>query len=166
MIVNEAHLHLILNHFPILGTIFAIPLLAYGFLRKNTSLEIAGLFFLLFVGVISIPTYLSGEAAEDIVKKLKDVSEIYIEKHKELASIAVVVALITSSVSLIAIVLSLRNNPLRRVFAAIALLLALLTSGVMVLTANYGGKIRHSEIRNGINLHIVPYNEEEKEYDD
>ena len=165
MVVNEAHFHLVLNHFPILGAIFAIPLLAYGFFRKNTSLERAGLLFLLFVGIVSVLTYLSGESAEEIVEKLSGVSDVYIEKHEEIAGVAVAVALITSLVSLIALFLSLKNSPLRRAFTGIALLLAFLTSGVMVLTANYGGKIRHSEIRDGIQLQKAPYEDEREDGD-
>ena len=36
--MNEAHLHMVVNHFPIIGTILAIGILIAGLLSKNSSI--------------------------------------------------------------------------------------------------------------------------------
>lgn len=166
MIANEAHLHLILNHFPILGVLFAIPLLAYGVWKKDTSVERAGLLFLIFVGFISIFVYLSGEAAEDIVENMQGVSEIYLEKHEEIASLATLSALITGFLALLTFLASLKGIALTRMLSIATLLFTLVTSGIMGLTGNYGGKIRHSEIRGDIPSEPHLEQENKGEYED
>ncbi len=73
-IVNVAHLHLVLNHFPIIGVILTLPWLAYALFFKNASILRASLITLVAIALITIPVYLSGEGAEDIVEKLPGVS--------------------------------------------------------------------------------------------
>jgi hypothetical protein len=41
--MNEAHWHLLLNHTPILGSLFGLLLLAIGMLRHHTPAVLIGL---------------------------------------------------------------------------------------------------------------------------
>ena len=36
--MNQAHLHMVLNHFPIIGLIFGIGVLFYGIIKKHSIL--------------------------------------------------------------------------------------------------------------------------------
>ncbi len=146
-IVNVAHLHLVLNHFPIIGVILVLPWLAFALLLKNISILRASLITLVAISLITIPVYLSGEGAEDIVEKLPGVSETYIESHEEMAVFALSLTLATGFIAFITLVLSIKGSEKNRTFGFITLVLSLITAGVLVLTANYGGKIRHTEIR-------------------
>ena len=47
--MNQAHWHLIINHVPVLGSLFAAVLLGAGMLGKNTTLVRAGLVAVLFM---------------------------------------------------------------------------------------------------------------------
>jgi hypothetical protein len=38
--MNDAHLHLVVNHFPIIGTILGLGTLVAGILLKNNSVKI------------------------------------------------------------------------------------------------------------------------------
>ena len=40
--MNAAYVHLTLNHVPVLGVVFALPLLGFGLLRRNPALLRAG----------------------------------------------------------------------------------------------------------------------------
>jgi hypothetical protein len=55
--MNDAHLHLVVNHFPIIGTILGLGTLVAGILlriiRKNTLLPI---WYLLFFAALSMAT--------------------------------------------------------------------------------------------------------------
>ena len=62
--MDQAHLHLILNHFPILGPLFGTVLLLIGTLKNNKVIQKAGLMSIAVIALITIPAYFTGEAAE------------------------------------------------------------------------------------------------------
>ena len=76
------YLHLILNHIPVIGIYFGLLLLVIGLLKKNNFIKYLSLWLLLFIAIIAIPTYFSGEAAEHVVEKMPLVSEETMEKHE------------------------------------------------------------------------------------
>ena len=39
-IMNDAHLHMVVNHFPIIGTIFGLGILITGIVMKNNIIKI------------------------------------------------------------------------------------------------------------------------------
>ncbi len=57
MNVNFAHLHLLLNHFPIIGTIVGLALFLVSFVGNNQDLRRAA--YLVFAGIalLTIPTF-------------------------------------------------------------------------------------------------------------
>ena len=62
--MNLAHLHLLLNHWPIIGTFIAFALYAISFLGKNEDLRRSGLIIFAAIALLSIPTFASGIAAQ------------------------------------------------------------------------------------------------------
>lgn len=57
--MNWAHIHLMLNHIPVLGTGFGLALLAWGMMRRNDSLQRAALAAFVVVALAAIPVYLA-----------------------------------------------------------------------------------------------------------
>lgn len=45
--MNEAHLHMVVNHFPIIGTIFGLGVLMAGMITKKLPLKIRLMLYLL-----------------------------------------------------------------------------------------------------------------------
>lgn len=88
--MNPAHLHIILNHIPVIGVPFGAVLLMYGYVRRSTEIKRASLLVFVFMALITIPTFLSGKAAEDMVEHLPGVTESTIESHEEAATIALI----------------------------------------------------------------------------
>jgi uncharacterized membrane protein len=144
--MNWAHIHLMINHFPVIGMIFAVLLLVYALMKKSEELTKAALGAFVLIALITIPVYLTGEAAEDIVKKLPDVTEALINRHEEAASVALTLMMVAGIASLAGLFL-FRSRPLPKWFTIVILVLAFVTSSVMGLTANLGGQVRHTEIR-------------------
>jgi uncharacterized membrane protein len=150
--MNLAQLHLLLNHLPIIGTfitiaIFMIALAADHEHLKQTSL---GLFTLL--ALFAIPAFLSGDAAREAVKEMPDVSMELIQTHQGAALMAFMFLEITGSVSLIGLWRYSRTSknpwsarPARLNLIAV-LVFSIVTAGLMAITGNTGGEIRHSEI--------------------
>jgi len=145
--VNSAHIHLLTNHIPIIGAIFSLLLLIVAMLIKDPKVIAISLVFIVLTAIGSIPAYLSGEKAEDIVEKVAGISEERIEAHEEAAEMAFIVMLATGGIALITLAVG-RTTPRRLRKLAWAPLLALIISAVLMgRAANLGGMIHHPEIR-------------------
>jgi len=146
--MNWPHIHLMLNHVPVLGTIFGLALLSWGFWRRDVSLQRAALMTFVVAALVAIPVYFTGEPAEDAVQRLAGVTDRAIEAHEEMALISLIAAGILCTLGLAGLVLARwRANP--RIIMRSALGVAILTAGLMAWTANLGGRIRHSELQAG-----------------
>lgn len=145
--MTAAHLHLALNHIPVLGTLFATALLAYGLWRDHAGLQKGALRLLAAVGAVAVAVYLTGEPAEEIVEGLAGVSHDAIEAHEAWGWYAVLASTGTGVASLGALLYGRSQRTLARWTAQLVLVLSLLTTGVMAYTANLGGKVHHPELR-------------------
>ena len=70
--MNATHLHLMLNHIPVLGTVFGLGLLVFALWRKSEELKKAALGIFLIVALLAVPVYLTGEPAEGVADLLLD----------------------------------------------------------------------------------------------
>ena len=147
--MDSAHLHLMLNHFPLFALVIGVPIVLYGAVRNSQAMVNTGLIIFLAAAVVAEPTYLTGEPAEEIVEKLPGVSEAFIESHEDAAKLALGFAIVTGIASAVGLAIGLFKPALQRFTATPALLLAVVTLGLMGWTANRGGQIRHTEIRAG-----------------
>jgi putative Mn2+ efflux pump MntP len=88
--IPAPHLHLIINHIPLLGMLYGAFLLVVYFFRQNLgSVLLIALGLILISALFSVPTFYSGEWAEDIVENQSHVSETFIHEHEESAEITV-----------------------------------------------------------------------------
>ncbi len=145
--MDWTHIHLLLNHVPVLGVIFGFLLLAYAFIKKDRGLQQVSLSVFVITALLSVAVYLTGEPAEETVEHLPGVSEMSIERHEEAALIAMVGAAALGAIALGGILASRWSKAIAKTLVAVALLGSLIVSGMMAWTANLGGQIRHSEIR-------------------
>ncbi len=56
--INGAHPHLILNHFPVIGILFCILLFLYGLARRSEEIKKAGRGVFVVLAFITVPVYL------------------------------------------------------------------------------------------------------------
>jgi len=146
--MDLAHLHLMLNHVPVIGVIFGFLVLFAGLATRLKTVAAVGLGLLIIAGLVAIPVYLTGEPAQEIVEHMPGVSEVLIDEHESAAAISLVSAMLTALFSIAALVF-FRSRLVRiQGYLVIAsLLISLITGVLMVQTANLGGQIRHTEIR-------------------
>jgi hypothetical protein len=83
--MNQAHLHMVINHFPIVGIIIGMIVLGVGIAAKSTLSKRIGCLILIGSSLFTFPSFETGEGAEEIVENLPGISEIFIEKHEEIA---------------------------------------------------------------------------------
>jgi uncharacterized membrane protein len=144
--MNLAHIHLLVNHFPTVGTIIALGLFLVALVSKSTDLERASLVVFFLISLITIPTYMSGNAAEEMLRGRAGVSFAAIEAHRNAAQLAVVFMELTGVVSWFGLWKFRRQSNFGRGTLPVVLVLSLVTLGVVGYAANIGGGIRHPEI--------------------
>ena len=146
--MNAAHLHLLINHFPVMGGIIATLILLAGIVLKNETVKKVAYFVFVASALVSIPTHLSGERAEEIVENIKGIDENMIEHHEEKADFAMWSSIVTGIISLIALYLSFKSSQLRGVLSFVVLMASIITIFFVWGAGSTGGKIRHTEITN------------------
>lgn len=147
--MNWPHVHLILNHFPVVTTILGLPLFLAALARRSAGLRSVALGVFVAAGVLALPAYFTGEPAEDTVSRLPGVSEKDIGRHEESAEMAAPVVGALGAVALGSLVLLRRRPGLPLPLTLALLVLSIAGAALMARTANLGGLIRHGEIRSG-----------------
>ncbi|MBK9324324.1 MAG: hypothetical protein IPM97_15475 [Bdellovibrionaceae bacterium] len=146
--MNFAHLHLIINHIPLIGIPVALLFLAHGLWTKNASTQKFSLLVLFGLAAMVLPVYLTGEPAEEVVEHLPGVAESFIESHEDVAKFSLILTLATGALAFIALWFQ-KNESRRRTLNFGVMGIATLALLSLAYTANLGGKIRHTELRSG-----------------
>ena len=95
--MDPAHLHLMVNHLPILGSILSLPLIGIAAWKRTEKGPMLAYATLLTLGAVgAVVSLRSGEPAEERVEDMPGVSERWIEEHEERAETATVLAVITA----------------------------------------------------------------------
>jgi uncharacterized membrane protein len=144
--MSFTHLHLLLNHFPVIGALIAIGLLAFAFVNRNTAVAKAALGLFAILGGIAVMVFFTGEPAEEAIEKLPGFSEAITEKHEE-AALAATIALASLGAFSIGILTWFRRREVPRWLTLGVLMLSLVSGTLMGYTAFLGGQVRHTELR-------------------
>ena len=144
---NPAHLHLMINHVPVFGTLFAALLIAWGLLRKSEDVLRLGLALALGVGLATYGVMLTGEPAEEVIENMAGVSRRTIHAHEEAAEWATYVAAAAGVLALITFLLVRRRHRAARGLSLATLVVSLLGFAAASRAALLGGEIRHPEAR-------------------
>ena len=138
--MNLAHLHLLLNHVPIIGFGFGIGLLVASLVRDSADLRRASYMLFFGVALVAIPTYLSGNAADFLLRTKRELPRGVVTAHQNAAMLALIPMEIVGLVSWLAL------WRLRRWHQPAILALSIVTFVLMARAANIGGQIGHPEI--------------------
>jgi uncharacterized membrane protein len=144
--MNLAHVHLLLNHFPVIGTMIGIGLFAVSLFGKSQDLQRASLVIFLGIALLTIPTYQSGNAAEHAIEHMPGISAELMQAHNDAALLAFLFMEITGAVSWFGLWQFRRTSRIGNGTLAFVAVLSLITLGLMSNAANIGGLIRHPEI--------------------
>ena len=144
--MNPVHVHLLLNHVPIIGLIGALLFLLVGYLMKDDVVSRVALGFVVAVALLTIPAFLTGEPAEEVVEAIVP-SEVAMEAHEEAALPALILIELAGSLALLA--MFLRSPRRQRSFVVGVLLFGIFGFLLAARAANLGGQIRHPEISKG-----------------
>ena len=164
--MNEAHSHLIVNHFPIIGILFGILVLLIGIIAKSSVTRRVGLFLFLIAGITAFPSFKTGEGAEHEVEEFSEntmkktgayspaqiqeaheAQEHYIHEHEEKAESFMLFVWGIVGLSLIALFLEWKKKSMAIVASIVVLVLGCLAAYFANEVGASGGLISHPEIR-------------------
>jgi uncharacterized membrane protein len=80
--MNSAQIHLAINHLPIIIPMVGVGLLGVGLFGRAVVIEKVGLWLLVIGALTAVPTYLSGEPAERIIKNYPGILRAAIQAHE------------------------------------------------------------------------------------
>ena len=145
--MNDAHLHMVVNHFPIIGTILGLGILIAGRVLKKNSVKNTAYYLFIVAAVFAAFSMGSGEGAEELVENMPSVGKQIIHEHEEMAENFAVVMYVLGFCSLLGIYFDYKNHVKAKLVAAIVLIIAMVSVIFGSLVGNSGGEIRHTEIR-------------------
>ena len=144
--MNQTHIHLLITHLPIFGSILGGIVLTQALWTKNNQTKIAAYILFIISSVGASIAYLTGEGAEESVENLSGVIEANIHQHEEFALFALVSLIGLGAFSILGLFLSIRNSSASRKVALFILFVSLISFGLVARTGYLGGQIRHTEL--------------------
>ena len=162
--MNDAHLHMVVNHFPIIGTIFGLGVLVAGIFFKNNAIKNVGYVLFIVAAIFGAVSMATGEGAEEIAENLPSVTDQIIHEHEEMAEKLAIVLYALGLVSLIGLYMNIKNHAKANLISYLAVSIAVVGVFLGKQTGTTGGEIRHTEIRENASQTIdAPQNENEHE---
>lgn len=143
--MSVVHLHLVLNHVPVIGMLFVLLMLGVAAWRQDSGGAKLALWVLAGLAVVTAFVFFTGEPAEEAVENVVGVSEPMIHAHEEAAELALLATGLAGVVAL-AVLATYWRRALPRFAMGGMLGLVLMIGAILGWTANLGGQIRHTEI--------------------
>jgi hypothetical protein len=147
--MNWPHIHLLVNHVPILGGIFAFLLLAYAWVRGDVVVIRLSLGLFVLFTLACIAVFFTGDPAAHAVDHQPGFPRDLIRAHDDAAGQASTVFFVAGLLALGGLI-GFRKRPIPpRWYLALMLVVGLANSVTLARVGLLGGQIRHSEIRPG-----------------
>lgn len=145
--MNDAHLHLVVNHFPIIGTILGLGILITGIILKNNTVKSTAYFLFIVAAIFAAFSMGTGEGAEELVEDMPSVGKQIIHEHEEMAEKLAIILYILGTISLAGLFLNYKKRAKAQLVSFVALIVAIVGVFFAQQTGTTGGEIRHTEIR-------------------
>ena len=144
--MNAAHLHLLINHFPVVGSVFGAAFFLIALLKRNELLIKSSLWIFLAVAATAALAYFTGDPAHEFIEKLPGLRHDIIEAHSELADKAFIAAMVMGALALGGLFAYQKGKKLWGWYLPVLAAVSIIVVILMAVTANEGGQIRHPEI--------------------
>ncbi len=158
---NLAHLHIAINHIPVILVPTAFASFAVATWRKSLPVLRTGIVVAWVAAFFAGGAYLTGDAAADVVmgveKAQQKTLDPIVEAHDDSAGWALGASILLAAAG----VWGWRRGSLGREVTLPLLVLSALGTAIVVRTAELGGQIRHPEARSGFVAPPPPEHEED-----
>jgi uncharacterized membrane protein len=163
--MTDAHLHLVVNHFPIIGTIFGFGILLAGLVLKNNTVKNVSYVLFIVAAIFAAFSMGTGEGAEEAVEEMPNIGKQIIHEHEEIAEKLALVLYVLGVVSLLGLYTNFKNHTKAKLISYLALVIAAIGVFLAQQVGTTGGEVRHTEIRkNATETSVInPENVEDKD---
>jgi hypothetical protein len=143
---SGAHLHLLINHAPIFGSLFGFLLLVASYFTSPNVLRKTAFVVLIATALAGAAADLSGDAAKDAIRGFPGVKREVVRAHEEMGDKAYILGGILGVLALGAL-LKWRRTPVPAGATAVMTLASAFVMGAFMYTGLLGGQVRHTEVR-------------------
>nr|WP_315153624.1 hypothetical protein [uncultured Flavobacterium sp.] len=164
--MNDAHLHMVVNHFPIIGTIFGFGILIVGLVLKNKTLINTSYVLFIVAGIFGAFSMGTGEGAEELVEDMPNIGKQIIHEHEELAEKLALLLYVVGGLSFAGLFLNFKNHSKAKLLSFLILCISTVGLFLVQKVGASGGEIRHTEIRANANTTVNGSVKQSEEHDD
>lgn len=144
--MNQAHYHLVLNHLPIIIPLVGLLVLTGGMAARLEIVKKTAYLIFILGALATIPTMLTGEGAEDIVKVIPGITKSLIYEHAQVAGTFAVASYLLGFMSLIIFWLKWGKDNFSKLIDWLLIVAVVAVLFFAIKTGTTGGNIRHTEI--------------------
>jgi uncharacterized membrane protein len=138
---------MVVNHFPIIGTILGLGILITGIILKNNILKSTAYALFIVAAVFAAFSMGTGEGAEELVEDMPSIGKQIIHEHEEMAEKLAIILYVLGTISLVGLFLNYKKHAKAQLVSYLALIIAIVGVFFAQQTGTTGGEIRHTEIR-------------------
>jgi len=147
-----SHLHILVSVFPSVGLLFVTGLYVGALVKKSEVMKRTCLIFLGLLGLIAIPTYISGDGSMDAFTAnapsgVRRIPADLMDTHLEWGVAALLMLGVTGLAAWIALVRFWRSERMSDNAGHLVLGLSFVTLALMAVTGELGWEINHFELR-------------------
>jgi hypothetical protein len=145
--MTAVQMHLVLNHFPLVGLLFGLVFFVGGLMRSSPPALRTSLRIFTAMGVVSIPVAVSGLVSARVLDGAEWLGAPDLARHRLAGVLSVALLLVLATVSRLGLRMSGGGGavPSARWKAAIGVLAAAALASVL-WTSRLGGELRHTEL--------------------
>lgn len=147
--MNAPHIHLLINHLPIIGLIIGVLVVIFGLFSKKQVVTSVGLWITMIAGFSSYPTMYSGGASEHFLEENEVkycVSEELIHEHEEAAELAFWPCIATGLFAGLALIGNRKGHKHTKKAEILVVFIGIISIILIGKAGLTGGEIRHPEI--------------------
>jgi uncharacterized membrane protein len=144
-----SHVHMILNHFPTVGFVFALSFYVLALLMNNVVMKRSGLVLFVTCAILIVPTFVTGNASMWALTDppIPTISKAVINAHRDMAVWTLFGLAFTGVTAWIELFRFRHHGRFSNRSLYLILVFAIITLGIMAETGHRGGQINHAEIR-------------------
>jgi uncharacterized membrane protein len=164
--MNWAYIHVIINHFPIVGVIIGTLILVAGMFLNNEGIKISGLGTIVFATIMSIIAYMTGDPAGETLSGFPEIAKSLISRHENIATIGMYLMVPAGLLAAVTLYSIYKKERYVRFLLIITLVLLLINCAAMGYVGHTGGQIRHTEFRNAATKQYIIEHQDDKSEED
>ncbi|MEY3398034.1 MAG: hypothetical protein RL220_628 [Bacteroidota bacterium] len=148
--MNDAHIHLLVNHVPTIGQVIGFAVFLAGLFLKNETVKRTGAAIILFAAAAVFAASMSGERAEEMVEGMAGMNGNLIHDHEEAGEAAVTGGIVSAALALLYLLAAWKRPGFTRIISWLMIPAIAVSIFLLAQASTKGGLIRHPEIGSGV----------------